>query len=87
MSGDVHVRFCERLGGRVPGATRLLLFAPTREAADRARDFAARQLERRDLSLHPTKTRVVRSSSSVSFLGETLPQPTRSPHEIRHAQT
>ena len=23
MSGDVHVRFCERLGGRVPGATRL----------------------------------------------------------------
>ncbi|WP_209262644.1 hypothetical protein, partial [Thiorhodococcus minor] len=23
MSGDVHVRFCERLGGRFPGATRL----------------------------------------------------------------
>jgi len=22
MSGDVHVRFCERLGGRFPGATR-----------------------------------------------------------------
>jgi len=64
-----------------------LLFAPTREAADRARDFAARQLERRDLSLHPTKTRVVRSSPSVSFLGETLPSPTRSPQEIRHAQT
>lgn len=25
MSGDVHVRFCERLGGRFPGATRLII--------------------------------------------------------------
>jgi hypothetical protein len=24
MSGDVHVRFCERLGRKFPGATRLL---------------------------------------------------------------
>ena len=25
MNGDVHVRFCERLGGRFPGATRLVI--------------------------------------------------------------
>ena len=33
MSGDVHVRFCERLGGRVPGATRLVLCFQYREDA------------------------------------------------------
>jgi group II intron reverse transcriptase/maturase len=52
-----------------------LLFAPTREAADKARAFAARELERLDLVLHPTKTQVVRSGPTVAFLGENLPNP------------
>ena len=54
-----------------------LLFAPAREAASKACDFAGSELERLDLVLHPTKTSVVRSSSKVVFLGETLPNPSR----------
>jgi CRISPR-associated protein Cas1 len=54
-----------------------LLFAPAREAATKARDFAASELERLDLVLHPDKTSVVRSSPKVVFLGETLPNPSR----------
>ncbi len=30
MSGDVHVRFCERLGVRFPRATRLIITGATR---------------------------------------------------------
>jgi hypothetical protein len=30
MSGDVHVRFCERLGVRLPRATHLLLTGSTK---------------------------------------------------------
>jgi len=30
MSGDVHVRFCERLGGWFPGATRLVITGASR---------------------------------------------------------
>ena len=35
MSGDVHVRFCERLGVRFPRATRRNLFVKTPKAAER----------------------------------------------------
>jgi RNA-directed DNA polymerase len=42
-----------------------LLFAPARESATKARDFAASELERLDLVLHPGKTGVVRGSSKV----------------------
>ena len=35
MSGDVHVRFCERLGGKFPGATRLSIYVRTRRSGER----------------------------------------------------
>jgi RNA-directed DNA polymerase len=56
-----------------------LLFAPAREQADQALGFAVRQLERLGLDIHPEKTRVVRSSRDVCFLGERLPDPGPSP--------
>lgn len=55
----------------------LILFAPTQVAAQRAHDFAARELERLGLALHPGKTRVARSSRDIVFLGEPLPHPAR----------
>lgn len=54
-----------------------LLFAPTREGASKAHDFAESQLQRLGLVLHPTKTSLVRSSSKVVFLGEALPNASR----------
>lgn len=54
-----------------------LCFAPTRDAAQRAHDYAERALARLDLRLHPTKTQVVRSSREICFLGEPLPSPSR----------
>lgn len=54
-----------------------LLFAPVPEQAEKAREFAAKQLDRLGLGIHPEKTRVVRSSPEVTFLGETLPSPAR----------
>ncbi|WP_295391581.1 reverse transcriptase domain-containing protein [uncultured Thiodictyon sp.] len=52
-----------------------LLFAPAQAQADQAKDYAARQLEHLGLTMHPEKTRVVRSSPAVIFLGEALPNP------------
>jgi group II intron reverse transcriptase/maturase len=54
-----------------------LLFAKTRDEANSAMGFAAEILDQLGLSLHPTKTRVVRSDPNVVFLGEKLPSPSR----------
>ena len=54
-----------------------LLFATSREQAQQAHDFAAEQLARLGLVIHPEKTRVIRSGPRVSFLGENLPRPRR----------
>lgn len=56
-----------------------LLFAPVPEQAEQARGFAAAQLERLGLTIHPDKTRVVQSSADVRFLGESLPGPGPAP--------
>jgi len=52
-----------------------LLFASHRSDAEKALAFAGRELERLGLQLHPEKTRVIRSSPKVCFLGEKLPAP------------
>jgi RNA-directed DNA polymerase len=57
MSGDVHVRFCERLGVRSPRATHLVVMCRTRadcEEAERRVDGIMRRL---GLVLHAEKTR------------------------------
>lgn len=51
-----------------------LLFATEQAQAEKAREFARKKLDELGLTLHPEKTRVVRSSRQVIFLGEALPQ-------------
>jgi group II intron reverse transcriptase/maturase len=51
-----------------------LLFAIEQAQAEKAREFARKKLDELGLTLHPEKTRVVRSSRQVIFLGEALPQ-------------
>ncbi len=52
-----------------------LLFTPTEAEAQRALQFTERQLGRLGLALHPGKSRVVRASRDVAFLGSQLPAP------------
>ena len=72
MSGDVHVRFCERLGVRLPRATHLLLgfIGPKAEAEDiktRLGTFLGTQLH---LTLAPEKTLVTHATTDrARFLG------------------
>ena len=59
MSGDVQVRFCERLGGRFPGATRLVLLADSQPDAYRVLGVLANALSDLGLSLNRAKTSVL----------------------------
>lgn len=54
-----------------------LLFAPAQDLAEKALFYATRELDRLDLNIHPEKTRVVRASREVTFLGQSLPNPSR----------
>ncbi len=51
-----------------------LLFSESEQKAQKSMLFAKKQLDRLGLILHSGKTRVVRSSPRVIFLGEKLPQ-------------
>jgi RNA-directed DNA polymerase len=51
-----------------------LLFSTDKSKAHDAMDFAAGQLHKLGLALHPEKSRIVRSGSAVKFLGEPLPE-------------
>jgi hypothetical protein len=72
MSGDVHVRFCERLGGRFPGATRRVVTCKSRPEAEVALVAAERILEQLGVTLHAGKTRIVHVSQGFEFLGYKL---------------
>lgn len=63
---DSHIPF-------VRFADDFLLFATDQAKAEKALVFAGKKLTQMGLELHPTKTRVVRSSRQVIFLGEALP--------------
>jgi RNA-directed DNA polymerase len=70
MSGDVHVRICERVGVRFPRATRLVVVAPSREVLEQyVLPTLARFLANRGLQLSEAKTRIVHSTEGVNFLG------------------
>lgn len=60
MSGDVHVRFCERPRVRLPRATHLVVVFKTEEDARRVMDVLPKRFGRYGLRLHPEKTRLVR---------------------------
>ena len=70
MSGDVQVRFCERLGVKFPRATHLVLLSPQRP--DRELAWLHHLLGRLGLTLHPDKTRVLDARrEAFAFLGHT----------------
>ncbi len=52
-----------------------LLFSRAKQDAVKAMQFAGKTLNELGLELHPQKTRIVRSSPAVIFLGERLPNP------------
>jgi len=59
MSGDVHVRFCERLGVRSPRATHLVVGFEHRHEAERFLADLRRRFARFGLELHADKTRLI----------------------------
>ena len=82
MRREFHVRFCEGAGVRFPRATRLVLVFSNEADAHWVRARLAERLSQYGLSLHPTKTRLVRfyprgkgndpgGSQSFDFLGFT----------------
>ncbi len=74
MSGDVHVRFCERLGMRFPRATHRLITCRTRREACVALEEARRILAKLGVTLNAEKTRVVHVRHGFEFLGYTIKQ-------------
>jgi len=54
-----------------------LLFCKDKQQAQQALATAQQALDNLGLVLHPTKTRIIRTSPQVVFLGEKLPQPNR----------
>ena len=60
MSGDAHVRICERLGVQLPWATRPIVgFEHEHEAKAFLQDLHER-MRSFELALHPDKTRLIR---------------------------
>jgi RNA-directed DNA polymerase len=71
MSGDVHVRFCESVGVRSPGATHLVIRCRSEAEASAAWAEVQAWTTSARLTLHPTKTRIVdaRRAGGFDFLG------------------
>ena len=60
MSGDVHVRFWEGPGVRLPRATRLVMVFSQEADARRVLEVLPKRFARYGLTIHPGKTRLVR---------------------------
>jgi Reverse transcriptase (RNA-dependent DNA polymerase) len=74
MSGDVHVRFCERLEGRFLRATRLIITANTQEDILNIMPHVETWLSQRGLRLNSEKTQVVSIHDGFDFLGFNIRQ-------------
>jgi RNA-directed DNA polymerase len=59
MSGDVHVRICERLGVKLPWATRLICHCRSEEQARNLNASLEQRFAECGLTLHPEKTKIV----------------------------
>ena len=83
MSGDVHVRFCERLEGRFLRATRLVIGFQREDDARRVMEVLPKRFAKYGLEIHPEKSRllsfgkpasreeVTRGDNTFDFLGFT----------------
>jgi hypothetical protein len=70
MTGDCHVRFCERRGVRFPPATHLVVLVHgQRDDVETLREAVAQVLAPLGLKLSPAKTTVVHMSDGFDFLG------------------
>jgi len=70
MSGDVHVRFCEGLGVRLPRATRLVVLCTTKRQAEKALAAVTQCVEDDlGLALNPEKTQLTTFGQGFEFLG------------------
>ena len=78
MSGDVHVRFRERLEGQFLRATRLVIGFQREDDARRVMDVLPKRFAKYGLEIHPEK------SSLLSF-GKGSP-PSRFFHSWQHCQ-
>jgi RNA-directed DNA polymerase len=82
MSGDVHVRFCERLGVGFPRATHPICHCRSEAQAQKLRRALEQRFAECGLQLHPQKTKVIYcqdanrpgaySECSFDFLGYTF---------------
>jgi len=70
MSGDVQVRFCERLGGRLPGATRLIIgvHGSKKDCQDIKEKLGVFLRDTLKLELSEEKTLITNSSDKARFL-------------------
>ena len=59
MSGDVQVRFCERLGVKFPRATHLVIGFSNEADARRVLAVLTKRFEKYGLALHPEKTKLI----------------------------
>ena len=59
MSGDAHVRFCERLGVKLPQATHLVVGFQVKSDAEQFWAELTERLRKFALELHPDKTRLL----------------------------
>ena len=59
MSGDVPVRFCERLGVKLPRATHPICHCQSEEQARTLRASLEQRFAECGLTLHPQKTQIV----------------------------
>lgn len=71
MSGDVHVRICERLGGRFPGATRRNVYVRSQKAGERVMAMLKRRYDKLHLKINESKSAVARAFGR-RFLGYEL---------------
>jgi hypothetical protein len=71
MSGDVHVRFCEHLGGRFPGVTRRNVYVRSRRAGERVLVGLHKLYDRLHLKVNGAKTAVA-PATGRKFLGYAL---------------
>ena len=72
MSREVHVRFCESAGVRLPRATHLVVLCTNETEARQALAAIQEWTQRRCLTLHPEKTKIVNmdeARATFDFLG------------------